>query len=191
MNWLPPTLPDRFERHGIEFVPLTPALLDGDFAAVMRDIEMLRDWSGQDWPTAAFTAADNLVDLERHGREQRDRVALTYSLLVDHVVQGCVYVRRFDDALRTRDLDPPAGRSADVVVRGWLHDLPAHQLLLATLAFLGPPRFAFPRLWWQTNDRCPQQIEACDRLGLTEEIVVPGADRQWVLRATPMNGAAR
>ena len=75
------------------FVPLTPALLDQDYAAVMRDITMLRAWSGQDWPTADFPIESNLADLVRHDREQRDGIALTYSVLLHGVVQGCIYVR--------------------------------------------------------------------------------------------------
>ncbi|HAP77309.1 MAG TPA: hypothetical protein DCR14_14645 [Acidimicrobiaceae bacterium] len=188
MNWLPLTLPDRYEHDGIEFVPLTPALLHADYAAVMRDIPMLRAWSGQDWPTPEFTAAENLLDLERHDREQRDRVALTYSVLLGGAVQGCIYVHPFEQAWRTRDLDPPVLAVGDVAVRGWLHDRPAVDLVQATLNFLSAPRFAFPRLWWQTNDHCPAQIDACERLGLTDELSVDGTDRRWLTRAAPENG---
>lgn len=194
MTWLPPILPDRFEHDGIEFVPLTPALVEADFAAVMRDIPMLRAWSGQDWPTPEFTRAENLGDLVRHDREHGERMALTYSLRVDGVVQGCIYVHPFEHAWHTRGIAPPAPTvttANHVAVRGWLHDRSALDLLRATLAFLAAPRFGFPRLWWQTNDHCPAQIDACERMGLTEEVSVAGPDRRWLMRAAPENGASQ
>ena len=42
MSWLPTALPQRVEIDGLTFVPLTPALVEPDYAAVMRDIPMLR-----------------------------------------------------------------------------------------------------------------------------------------------------
>lgn len=185
-DWLPEDLPTRWDDAELSFVPLTPALLHEDYAAVMRDIPMLRAWSGQDWPTEDFPVDDNLADLQRHDREQRERVALTYSVLVDGIVQGCIYVHPWAAAWRGRTVDPPGddGRG-DVVVRGWLHDRPAARLIAATTAFLGAPRFAFPRLWWQTNERCPDQVAAGDALGLRAEVRHRGADRWWILRALP------
>ena len=193
MNWLPDVLPSRAEVDGLLFVPLTPALVVDDHAALMRDIGALRAWSGQDWPTADFTVQDNLVDLERHDREQRDGIALTYSVLLDGRIEGCTYVRPFVDALRTRDLPVPtplAAPATDVVVRGWMHRCSAEVFLRAVLSFFGSAPFAFPRLWWQTNERCPDQVRACDALGLVEEVVVEGVDRRWLLRSRPVAPSA-
>lgn len=194
-GWLPAELPARWTDGDLTFVPLTPALLRQDYAAVMRDIPMLRAWSGQDWPTADFALEANLADLQRHDREQQERVALTYSVLLDGVVQGCIYVQPFADALRSRGVDPPAGApSADVAVRGWLHDRPADVLIAATLAFLGPPGFAFPRLWWQTNDHCPEQVAACTTLGLTDQVgafpahLRAGKAPTWLMCSRPRPG---
>ncbi|MFM2078349.1 MAG: hypothetical protein RJA49_2239, partial [Actinomycetota bacterium] len=145
-DWLPSEVPERVRiaSLGVEFVALTPQLLDQDYAAVMRDIQMLQDWSAQDWPTPDFTKDENLVDLQRHDREQRDRVALTYSVLMDSAVIGCVYVRPFVDALRTRDVEPASTTivpATDAVARGWAHDISAEHLITATRLLLMLPPF--------------------------------------------------
>lgn len=183
-DWLPVKLPARVETSGFTFIPLTPALVDSDYAAVMRDIPMLRAWSGQDWPTATFTIEWNLVDLIRHDREQTERVALTYSVLLDGVVQGCIYVEPLAAALTARSLpsDAQPGDGGDVVVRGWLHDRPALDLIAAYMSWLGDAPFEFPRLWWQTNSQCPDQLAACDALGLRRKMSVQGDDRTWEMR---------
>ncbi|MEI7617139.1 MAG: hypothetical protein WCK14_00835 [Actinomycetota bacterium] len=187
MSWLPSPLPQRSEVDGITFVPLTPKLLSEDYAAVMRDLEMLRIWSGENWPTEQFTEANNLVDLVHHDREQREGVALTYSVLRNDVVIGCIYVRPIADALLTRSVlvdlsDLPA---ADIVVRGWSHDISAAELIASARAFLLGDPFTFPRLWWQTNIDCVEQLDACDGLGLSRRLSFFGESTMWVLAAKP------
>ena len=184
-DWLPTHLPARVEHCGLTFIPLTPALVEADYAAVMRDIPMLRAWSGQDWPTETFPIEANLDDLIRHDREQTARVALTYSVLVDGVVQGCIYVQPLVSALAARRLVVGAltADAGDVVVRGWLHGRPANDLVAACMSWLGRDPFTFPRLWWQTNSRCPDQLAACDALGLTKVLSVQGEDRTWEMRS--------
>ena len=184
-DWLPTFLPACVERSGLTFIPLTPALVKPDYAAVMRDIPMLRAWSGQDWPTEAFPIEANLDDLIRHDREQTERVALTYSVLVNGVVQGCIYVQPLVAALaaRTHEVGVVTAEDGDVVVRGWLHDLPASDLIAACMSWLGGHPFTFPRLWWQTNSQCPDQLAACDALGLTEVLSVQDGDRAWEMRS--------
>lgn len=175
-------------NEGLTFVPLTPALVEQDYAAVMRDVPMLRAWSGQDWPTDDFAIEWNLEDLQRHDREQQEGVALTYSVLLDEVVQGCIYVRPLAEALATREVALPpeaAGALADVVVRGWLHDRPAADLIGTTLRLLPMSGLVTGRLWWQTNSECPEQLLACDELGLIDALEFEGSDRTWVLRSRP------
>lgn len=188
-RWLPPNPPDRYTAaDDLSFVALTPALLDADYAAVMQNIPALRTWSAQDWPTPFFTRQENLVDLERHAAEQRDGVALTYSVLVDDVVSGCIYVHSFENALRTRDVEPPQPPPlpfSDAVARGWAHGVEAERLISATFALLGSPPFAFTRLWWQMNTQCPEQMAACTRLGLTVAHTFSGDAAVWVLRSAP------
>jgi len=184
-EWLPTSLPARVDIGGLTFIPLTPALVQPDYTAVMRDVSKLRAWSGQDWPTETFQIESNLDDLIRHDREQTERVALTYSILIDGTVQGCAYVRPLLAALRTRKLDAGSMSvdASDVVVRGWLHDRPAVELIEACMSWLGSEPFTFPRLWWQTNSLCRDQLAACDALGLVEVLRVEGDDRMWEMRA--------
>lgn len=183
-DWLPAVLPSRVEVGGLTFIPLTPALVEPDYAAVMRDIPMLRAWSGQDWPTETFPIESNLDDLIRHDREQTERVALTYSVLLNGTVQGCIYVQPFADALAARRLEAvaPSADSGDVVVRGWLHHRPASDLVTACMSWLGSDPFTFPRLWWQTNSQCPDQLAACDSLGLRTALSLGGTNRTWEMR---------
>lgn len=190
MTWVRTPFPDRFDvpAHGVAFVPLTPAALDDDYAAVMRDVPMLRTWSGQDWPTPAFTRLENLADLTRHDQEQRDAVALTYSVLLDDALVGCIYVHPFPEAVATRDAPAeavPQRFRGDVVVRGWAHDLEPLTLVSTARLFLRQWPFGFRRVWWQANTACRGQLSACDELGLTEELVVAGATAVWVHRAPP------
>lgn len=171
----------------IHFQRLTPAVVEQDHAALMRDIPMLRAWSGQDWPTPSFTIAENRVDLERHDREHEEGVAFTYSVLLDDVIVGCIYVRPLIDALRTRDVEPAATTTGlhDTVVRGWAHDMSADELISSSLATHGGDFGPDTRRWWQTNTDCPEQLAACDRLGLTDEQRFAGPTATWVLRAVP------
>ena len=183
--------PNRVETGNIAFVALTPALVEQDYAAVMRNVSMLRAWSGQDWPTTDFTIEENLVDLERHHREQQEGIALTYSVLVGAEVQGCIYVRPFEDALRSRDLEPPSPPHAprtDAVARGWAHEPSAEELIVATRALLTGPPFRFTDVSWMTNTDCADQLDACDRLGLTASVDIADGVRTWVLRALPVVG---
>ena len=184
-RWLPEGLPHRAVVGDVEFVALSPALLDDDYAAVMRDIPMLRAWSNQDWPTPEFTKDENLVDLVRHDREQQEGVALTYSVLSDGRVVGCVYVREFADALATREVAAdaiPSVPSTDAVARGWAHEVSSGALIASTFELLRRQPFAFTRLWWQTNEACPDQLSACDDLGLRHTVALPAVGTTWVLR---------
>lgn len=176
------------DANGLTFVPLTPALVEQDYAAVMRDIPMLRAWSGQDWPTEDFPIEWNLEDLQRHDREQQEGLALTYSVLLGGVVQGCIYVQPLTEALAAREValtDEAADVAGDIVVRGWLHDRPAVDLIRATMWWLVTSQVVTARLWWQTNSECPDQLAACDELGLTDALQFAGTDRTWVLRSRP------
>ncbi len=171
----------------IRFHPLTPAVVERDHAALMRDIPALRAWSAQDWPTPSFSIAENLLDLQRHDREHRDGIAFTYSVVLDESIIGCIYVRPLGDALRTRDVAPPADTPGlhDTVVRGWAHDISDDLLVSASLEAHGGDFGADRRRWWQTNTDCPSQLTACDRLGLADDLRFGGPTATWVLRAVP------
>jgi hypothetical protein len=171
----------------IDFRRLTPGDVEQDYAAVMREIPMLRRWSAQDWPTTTFSPADDLVDLERHDREHEDGTAFTYSVLLDGLIVGCIYVHPIGEALRSRQVQPPADvhALAHTVVRGWAHDVPVEELVTASLEAHGGDFGPALRRWWQTNTACPEQLAACERLGLTDELRFRGPTATWVLRAVP------
>lgn len=166
----------------IVFAPLTTSVVHEDFAAVMRDIPALRAWSGQDWPTEDFTVDDNRDDLEWHERERREGLAFTDSVLLDGVVVGCTYAMRLDRALATRSVvTPPGWPVNDWVVRGWAHEVEPAELVERSMRRHEGPH----RVWWQTNTDCPEQLDACDRLGLTDELRVEADATVWVLRSAP------
>ena len=118
---------------------------------------------------------------------------VTYALpdgrvLLDDVVQGCIYAQPLSAAFAARGIDVATRADLpldDTVVRGWLHDRPATDLVHATMSWLVASGLAHGRLWWQTNERCTDQLLACDALGLTDCIAVPAAELTWLLRAAP------
>jgi hypothetical protein len=186
MYWEAQNLPQRIEIGAITFVPLTPELLEADYAAVMRDIAMLRRWSAQDWPTPTFTREENLDDLIRHDREQQQGVALTYSVIVEDVLVGCVYVRPAVEALAIRDAAVESTRGlTGVTALGWAHDTDALTLIDSTLRFLRSEPLRLTDVWWQTNGDCLDQIEACHRLGLADQIRFAGPTTEWILSRHP------
>jgi hypothetical protein len=187
----------------LTFTPLTPRDAEPDYCAVLRDAPMLRAWSGSTWPADGFTLAENAADVAAHAEEAATGVALTYSVRLAGVIVGCVYARPLLDALRTRGVAVPvddgggaipAGtRCSDAVVRAWAHDVPARVLLAAALEFVRYPRgcdsCAAPRVWWQANAACGEQLAACDALGMSVALEFSGdGPAAWFLRAMP--GAA-
>lgn len=46
--------------------PLTPAVVDLDYDALMSSIDLLRAMFGRDWPHEAFTREENRQDLVEH-----------------------------------------------------------------------------------------------------------------------------
>jgi len=70
----------------------------------------------------------------------------------------------------------------DAVVRGWLHERPAVDLIRASLTWLGRAPFDFSRIWWQANSDVPDQLLGCDRLGLSTVIRI-GQTPIWELRS--------
>ncbi len=172
---------------GFQFVALTPELVKQDLAALMADPASLNRWSNSTWPTDDFTVEENLVDLQLHEREQIERIALTYSVLIDDVVRGCIYVRSAQDALRTRGIDPSTCTlpTSHAVVRGWLHGGSASSLIATSVAWLSRPPFTFPRIWWQANERTHDQLAACADLGLTNLLNFDGDGIRWILASSP------
>ena len=181
----PPPATVRVAAHGLDFEALVPATLHADYTAVMLDIPMLRRWSAQDWPTPTFTIEENLVDLVRHDREQREGIALTYSIVRDGRVIGCIYARPLVAALSTRDTPVPQHLpipADDAVVRGWAHEIDAATLIAASFEAVATALAGRARCWWIANTDCPEQLAACDALGLMVSHSFVGPTATWVVR---------
>ena len=192
-GWYGGPVPDGHESENLRFVPLTEALVDADYDAVMASRDLLRRWSNSSWPTVDFTVADNEGDLREHRIEHGERVAYTYSVLERSGVRvvGCVYIRALVDALATRRLAlaaPPAVAPGAAAVRGWIRaDAPEElldELVTTTVSWLAGDPWTLPEVWWQANWRTPEQLAVCDRVGLARDIVLDGDDGvRWHLRA--------
>ena len=192
-GWYRGPVPDGHASEHLRFVPLTEALVDADYEAVMASRDLLRRWSNSSWPTMDFTVRDNEADLRDHRIEHEQGVAFTFSVLepsVDRVV-GCIYVRAVIDALATRRLVPTGPITVvpgAAAVRGWIRaDDPEEllgELVSTTTSWLSGGAWTLPEVWWQANWRTPDQLAACDRVGLARDLVVDGADGvRWHLRA--------
>jgi RimJ/RimL family protein N-acetyltransferase len=137
MEFYPTGLPVPQEKRSdrLYLRPLRATDVELDYEAVMSSAEMLRRWSQSDWPTADFTLAQNLADLQRHEREHLDRKAFTFTVLNPQGTQclGCVYIMpvRRDEL----PLCPDAAYAADVGFWVRTSELPnaLDQHLLATL----------------------------------------------------------
>ncbi|MGD9702660.1 MAG: hypothetical protein AB7Q42_21880 [Acidimicrobiia bacterium] len=176
-------------------MPLTEALVEADFAAVMASQEYLRRWSDSSWPTDDFALADNADDLRDHRIEHEERVAFTFSVLArdahDVRVAGCIYIRSVIDAFATRDVRMTALAGVApgaAIVRGWIRTDEStgllDELVGATVSWLGGDEWSFSEVWWQASSLVPDQLAACERTGLIRTVAVqaPGGVT-WHLRA--------
>lgn len=77
--------------------PLAPKHNDLDFEAWQSSVDDLQGifGPGHEWPQAAYTKTQNLVDLERHYREFEAGEAYAYSILSpdQNLCIGCVYIQ--------------------------------------------------------------------------------------------------
>ena len=94
---LPDPIPTHVEGAGFWFEILHPSHVELDFHALMKSKEFLRRWSNSSWPEDEFTLEDNLVDLERHYDEYKEKTAFAYTILNHDKTQclGCIYIRHF------------------------------------------------------------------------------------------------
>ena len=191
-DWYRGPVPAGHSAGSLRFVPLTEALVDADYDAVMASRDLLRRWSNSTWPDDDFTLADNEGDLREHREEHEQRIAYTFSVLDRDSprVVGCVYLRAVLDALASRNLVPDAPlavASGAAAVRGWIRadepDARLDELVATTADWLAGDAWTLPEVWWQVCSRNSEQFAACDRAGLTREIVLAGSDDvSWHLR---------
>jgi hypothetical protein len=187
-GWYRGPVPGAHTSKNLRFVPLTEALVEADYDAVMASADLLQRWSNSSWPEKDFTVGDNEADLRVHRVEHEQDVAYTYSVLdasSDRVV-GCIYIRAVIDALASRELvvtGPITAVPGAAAVRGWIRaDDPPElldELVSTTTSWLSGDAWTLPEVWWQANSRTPDQLAACDRVGLVRDLVVDGADRVW------------
>ncbi len=166
MSFYPPPLqlPQTLQTAGIQLQPLHPRHLDLDYEAVMASREMLNLWSGTNWPTAGFTLADNLADLEWHYEEHEQRKAFTYTILNPDgtFCLGCLYIRPLKELAQHNPgkLDHISDREA--LARFWLRrsysggDL--ERLALDALIDWFAISWHFPQIYFHTRSENRSQI---------------------------------
>lgn len=112
----PPMVPPHFvvpqflETPYFQLRPLTPAVVDKDYEALMSSADLLHAMFGRDWPSADFSREENLRDLMEHEQEFESRVAFAYTVLTPDQTRclGCVYI------------NPPRGFTVDARVYMWV-----------------------------------------------------------------------
>ena len=137
---------------------------------------MLRLWSGHPdggWPTDDFSVEENLADMEWHSREQRERIAFTYTVLnpAEDEVLGCIYIVPFEPLLtKNPHLETMIGDDA-ALVRFWVV---AHRLadglderLLRTMVAWFEQAWAFRDVYFHVYHEHAQQIRTFEKSGLT------------------------
>jgi len=104
--------------------PLTPAVVDLDYEALMSSIDLLNAMFGRDWPHPGFTREENRQDLIEHEEEFARREAFAYTVLSpdETTCLGCVYI------------NPPRGQPADARVYLWVRQS-AHDQGLDSVLF--------------------------------------------------------
>jgi len=160
MPYFPPDrlVPAGFQTKHLFLEPLMPEHVQRDYEAVMESREQLRLWSGQDWPAADFTLADNLQDLKDHWREHQQRVAFTYTVLnpAQQVCLGCVYLRPLSELLAANPQQLQGVAEDETLVRFWLRtsqpagDLQSH--LLHVLCQWLNNQWFFSRVLFETRE---------------------------------------
>lgn len=198
MIFYPPNAPIPAGLTTDEFIlePLTTEHVHLDHAALMESVAMLRAWSGGDWPTHAFTVAQNYQDLAMHQTEHEERVAFTFTVLTPDRSRciGCVYMDDLTNVLTFASADPAqiAGvPDGSVAVRFWAtqprlaDDLDA-QLFACIRSWLHE-KWTFAHIFFRTNDRDQRQVDLFEGANLmrSHTLQVPTLRGQVVLYRDP------
>ena len=92
---LPEPIPSELNQNQFQFEVLHPKHVALDYQALMKSKDFLRRWSNGAWPEDQFKVEDNLIDLEWHFEEFKEKTAFTYTIL-NHdktLCLGCIYIR--------------------------------------------------------------------------------------------------
>ncbi|MSP14807.1 MAG: N-acetyltransferase [Chloroflexi bacterium] len=145
-----------------------------DYAAVMESKELLRRWSGGDWPADDFTVADNLKDLELHENEHLQRQAFTFTVRHPDGTQclGCVYInplRQLLESSKTGVATPAGVSEREAVTRFWVRPgclvEGCDERLLVTLIPWLRQEWDFPHLLFRTNENDQRQVDLLEKHG--------------------------
>ncbi|MHA2250693.1 MAG: GNAT family N-acetyltransferase [Candidatus Kariarchaeaceae archaeon] len=76
--------------------PLLASDVEKDYEAVIATRERNLRISNGRWPKEGFTLEENLEDLQRHEKEQLERIAFTFTVMdpKDQLCLGCIYIKR-------------------------------------------------------------------------------------------------
>jgi hypothetical protein len=107
--------------------PLTPAVAELDYDALMSSVDLLNAMFGPQWPHARFTLEENVQDLVEHQEEFERRVAFAYTVLSpdEATCLGCVYINPH--------LDPGIDARVRMWVRQSAHDQGLDPVLFETV----------------------------------------------------------
>ena len=174
-------VPDKLQADGYFLRPLTVDDVELDYAALMASKELLRRWSGRDWPSDDFTLDDNYKDLEEHQREHQDGQAFTYTVMDAHrpACLGCVYVEPLSRVLalgQVWNVDGLTVGDFQASVRFWvreprLEDELDRQLLQTLISWFNR-EWAFEEIFFRANDHDRRQMELFQEAGFQPRYAV-------------------
>ncbi len=185
MRFYPPDkdVPDILQSEEFVLVPLTPAHVQVDYEAVMASREMLRLWSGSDWPREGFTLAENLDDLAWHDQEHREREAFTYTVLDpgQGICLGCVYIRPLHDLVDANPTKLMDIGEYEAIARFWVRSSylgsGLDQRLLKALIDWFAQDWFFSRLFFHTRQENLQQAALFEAAHLEKQLTLQYSQR--------------
>ena len=185
MRFYPPDkdVPAMLQSEEFVLVPLTPAHLQLDYEAVMASREMLRFWSGSEWPREGFTLAENMDDLIWHGQEHRERVAFTYTVLDpgQELCLGCVYIQPLDDLAAANPAILRDIGKDEAITRFWVRpsylDSGLDQRLLRALIDWFTREWCFSHLFFHTRQANLQQVTLFETGSLERQLTLQYSQR--------------
>lgn len=165
-------VPELWATEKVVLRPLSPQDAALDHAALLVSKEMLRLWSGSDWPADDFTVADNVNDLAWHWQEHQERLAFTYTVLnpAETLCLGCVYIKPISDIFADNVEVVTAVSPHSALVRFWItapylaQNLDSY--LLNRLRQWFASAWRFPEVYWHTRLENSQQVTLFQAAGL-------------------------
>lgn len=171
----PHPVPVELKTPQFTLLPLTPAHVKLDFAALMDSKQMLRLWSGSSWPTDEFTLENNLEDLEWHDMEHQDRIAFTYTVLSPDEKEclGCIYIKPLQLFQNQLPAQVAPITNLDAATRFWIREpYLVHRLdvqLLNVLIDWFESDWQFGRHFFHARCVHGQQVQLLERSGLSKQ----------------------